>query len=256
MTGVRKPGQFSWINMLTPDTGAARDFFGKVLGWTYNELPGMGHIVLVKGEPVGGLWDLKGPNTPPGTRPCIGVMVKVARADATAAKAAELGGDAKPPFDVMDQGRMAVCFDPAGAEFDIWEARKGSGMTGDARDHGMPSWFECLTSDVERGRKFYEALFGWTSESSAMPGGYTYTVFKLGGEFVGGMMGISPEMGAMKPHWGVYFSVDKVDDTVALATSLGGQNFMPAMDIPNVGRIAGLASPQGVMFYAITNATQ
>jgi hypothetical protein len=28
---------------------------------------------------------------------------------------------------------------------------------------------------------------------------------------------------------------------------------MPAMDVPNVGRIVGLTSPQGVMFYAITN---
>lgn len=256
MTGERKPGQFSWINMLTPETAASRDFFGRVLGWTYNELPGMGHIVLVKGEAVGGLWDLHGPNTPSGTRPYIGVMVKVASTDGTAAKVASLGGEAKPPFDVMDQGRMAVCFDPNGAEFDIWESRKGPGMTGDPRDHGMPSWFECLTRNVDRGRKFYEGLFGWTSETSDMPGGYSYTTFKLGKEYVAGMMGITPEMGAMKSHWAVYFTVDKVDDTVALATSLGGQNTMPAMDIPNVGRIAGLASPQGVVFYVITNAAQ
>lgn len=131
-TGIRKPGQFSWINMLTPDTAKARDFFGAVLGWTYLELPGMGHIVLVGGKDVGGLWDLHGPNTPPGTPPLIGVMVKVASADETAAKAAALGGRSKPPFDIMDQGRMAVCTDPNGAEFDIWEARKGPGMAVDS----------------------------------------------------------------------------------------------------------------------------
>jgi len=252
-TGIRRPGQFSWINMLTSDTAKARDFFGKVLGWTYHEIPGMGHIVLVDGKEVGGLWDINSPQTPPGARPYIGVMVKVDSADATAAKVKSLGGDAKDAFDVMDQGRMAVCHDPAGAEFDIWQARNGPGMSGDARKHGMPSWFECLTKDVAGGKKFYGGLFGWLAETSAMPGGYDYTTFKLDGEYVGGMMGITPEMGAMKSHWGVYFSVDKVDDTVALATSLGGKVSMPAMDVPNVGRIVGLTSPQGVMFYAITN---
>jgi predicted enzyme related to lactoylglutathione lyase len=129
-TGIRRPGQFSWINMLTSDTAKARDFFGKVLGWTYHEIPGMGHIVLVDGKEVGGLWDINSPQTPPGARPYIGVMVKVDSADATAAKVKSLGGDAKDAFDVMDQGRMAVCHDPAGAEFDIWQARKRPGDVG------------------------------------------------------------------------------------------------------------------------------
>ena len=66
MTGPRKPGQFSWINMLTSDTAKARDFFAKLLGWTYHEIPGMGHIVQVDGKEVGGLWDINSPQTPPG----------------------------------------------------------------------------------------------------------------------------------------------------------------------------------------------
>ncbi len=251
-TGIRKPGQFSWINMLTPDTAKARDFFGTVLGWTYLELPGMGHIVRVDGKDVGGLWDLNSPNTPPGARPYIGVMVKVASADETAAKVTSLGGKAKPPFDVMDQGRMAVCFDPNGAEFDIWEARKGVGMAVDSNTPGAPSWFETLTSDVDRARKFYNALCGWTSETMSMPGGREYTSYKLGDEFVAGMMGITPDMGGMKPHWGTYFTVTRVDETANLAASLGGPVFLPPMDIPEVGRMAGIRSPQGVMFYVIT----
>lgn len=253
-TGIRKPGQFSWINMLTPDTAQARDFFGTVLGWTYHELPGMGHIVQVDGKEVGGLWDLHSPNTPPGTPPLIGVMVKVASADETAAKAAALGGQSKPPFDIMDQGRMAVCTDPNGAEFDVWEARKGPGMAVDSNTHGAPSWFETLTSDTDRVKKFYHALFGWESWTMPMPNGNNYTEFKLGEEYVAGMMAITPDMGAMKPHWGTYFTVKGVDEAIRVATTAGGSVFMPAMDIPKVGRLAGLKSPQGVMFYVITYA--
>ena len=36
-TGTRKTGDFCWINMLTPQPDAARDFYSQVLGWTYGE---------------------------------------------------------------------------------------------------------------------------------------------------------------------------------------------------------------------------
>ena len=63
-TGTRKSGEFCWINMLTPRPTEARAFFGKLLGWTYGEIPGMGHAVKVGGRDIGGLFDLEGPNTP------------------------------------------------------------------------------------------------------------------------------------------------------------------------------------------------
>ena len=77
-------------------------------------------------------------------------MVKVDSADATCEKVASLGGQAKPAFDIMDQGRMAVCFDPNGAEFDVWEPRRIHGTDVDTTQHGAPSWFETLTTDVDR----------------------------------------------------------------------------------------------------------
>ena len=143
----------------------------KLLGWTYGEIPGMGHIVQVGGQArSAGCGTSTGPNTPPGRRPYIGVMVKVESADATAAKVNALGGEAKAPVRHHGPGRMAVCFDPDGAEFDVWQAREGAGHRRDARLHGAPSWFERMTNDVEGATKFYAALFGWTPETSAMPG--------------------------------------------------------------------------------------
>ncbi len=131
-------------------------------------------------------------------------MVKVESADATVAKVTALGGKAMPAFDIMDQGRMAVCFDPNGAAFDVWQAKQGPGMSADTSQHGAPSWFETMTTDVDRAAAFYAGLFGWTPEAMPMPG-MTYTTFKLGADYVAGMMAITPEMGAMPPHWGTYF---------------------------------------------------
>jgi predicted enzyme related to lactoylglutathione lyase len=221
-----------------------------VLGWTYDELPGLGHLVKVAGRDIGGLFDLASPNTPPGTPPYIGVMVKVENADAMVEKVTALGGKARPAFDIMDQGRMSVCHDPNGAEFDIWEPKKGSGTDVDSTQHGAPSWYETLTTDVTRATKFYTTLFGWTPEIKPMPG-FDYTVFKLGDQFVGGLMSILPHMGAMRPHWATYFTVKNADETARLAAGLGAKICVPVQDIPQVGRFCGITSPQGVTFYVI-----
>ena len=42
-TGIRRTGEFCWINMLTPRPAQAMEFFARVLGWTYFEMPGIGH---------------------------------------------------------------------------------------------------------------------------------------------------------------------------------------------------------------------
>lgn len=253
-TGVRKAGEFCWINVLTPQPAKAREFFGKLLGWTYTEMPGMGHSVQVGGKNIGGLFDLASPQTPPGTPPAIGVMVKVESADSIGAKVISLGGKALPAFDIMDQGRMAVCFDPNGAQFDVWQAKKGPGMDADSSQHGAPSWFETLTTNVDRVAGFYTELFGWTAEIVPKPG-FEYTVFSLGGAPVAGTMQILPHMGKMSPHWATYFTVKDADRTAQEATKLGGTICVPPQDIPEIGRFAGITSPQGVTFYVIKYAS-
>lgn len=249
---VRQPGEFCWVNMLTPKPAEAMVFFGRLLGWEFFEMPGVGHGVRVGGRDVGGLFDLNGPNTPPGTPAYFGVMVKVDSADRTAARVAELGGKALPPFDVFDAGRMAVCFDPNGAAFDVWEPKKMPGTDVDPALPGAPCWFETLTTDAARAAEFYSNLFGWTATTkpSLMPEA-AYTEFALGDIPVGGMMPILPHMGQFPPHWAVYFAVTDTDATATLAAELGGSVCVPPTDIPNVGRLAGLTSPHGVNFYVI-----
>ena len=247
---TRNPGEFCWINMITPQSQEARTFFAAMLGWTYGELPGMGHYIEVGGSRIGGLYDLSGPDMPPGTRPHIGVMVKVASADATAEKAISLGGSAKSAFDISDQGRMSMCTDPNGAAFDLWQPIKGQGTDVDSTLHGAPSWCESLTTDVDRGAAFYRDLFGWTSEDMPMPG-MRYTIFKRGGESLAGMMAITPAMGLVPPHWSTYFTVRNTDELLAKAVPLGAKVVVEPQNVPGTGRFAGVISPQGVAFHVI-----
>src|SRR5262249_34458659 len=150
-------------------------------------------------------------------------------------------------FDIFDAGRMAVCTDPNGGAFDVWEPKTMPGTDVDSRLPGAPCWFETLTTDTGRAAEFYSGLFGWAPE----PMGPDYTTFKLGTTPVAGMMQIAPEMGAMKPHWGVYFTVTDVDETARRAVDLGGKLCVPVRDIPGVGRFCGITSPQGITFYVI-----
>ena len=149
-SGTRRAGDFCWVNMLMPRPGEARDFFGQVLGWTFFEMPGIGHGIRAGGRDIGGLFDLEGPGTPPGLSPILGVMVKVDGVDALDQRFEALGGRAKAPFDVGGQGRMAVCFYPEGAEFDLWQPGKMAGTEVEPAEPGAPAWFEVGTTDPAR----------------------------------------------------------------------------------------------------------
>ena len=247
-TGIRKAGNFCWINIVTPDPTEAMEFFSKVLGWTFYDMPPYGHGVRVDGRDIGGLFDLNGSSCPPGLPPVIGVMVKVDNADATGEKIRSLGGKSEPAFDIADHGRMAVCHDPNGGPFDIWEPKTMPGTDADSSHPGAPSWSETLTTDVAKAREFYCSLFGWTAEVKQMPG-MEYTILRNHGMDIAGLMAI-PHPG-IPPHWGTYFTVSNVDETAKTAKELGGTLYVPPMDIPEIGRFCGIISPQGVRFLAI-----
>lgn len=248
-TRLREPGEFCWINILTADVENAKAFFKAVLGWTFGEIPGMGWSIRVGPSLIGGLFDLGGPQTPPGASAGIGVMVKVDDADAAAARAKELGGDARPAIDLGAPGRMAELFAPDGAEIDVWEPRGMPGTDVDPLQPGAPSWFEAVTRDVDRSAAFYRGLFGWTSES-ALTGASGYIEFRCRGEMVAGLLP-TPEGLDLPPHWGVYITVKDVDAAAKLAGEIGGTVCLAPRDIPNVGRYASLRSPQGISFHVI-----
>lgn len=251
-TGIRETGEICWVNMLTPQPAAAREFFGKLLGWTYAEIPGMGHRMQVAGHDIGGLFDLNASGMPPGMAPHVGILVKVDSADATCETVSSLGGEARPAFDIADQGRIASCTDPNGARFTVWEPKTFCGADVDSSAHGAPGWFETLTTDVDRATRFYSKLFGWTPEVNSIAG-FECTTFKLGTKLVAGVMQITPQMGdgEMLPHWGTCFTVGDAAAAGREAIEFGADLRVPVCDIPNIGRFCGITSPQGVTFYVI-----
>ena len=117
-TLVNEPGTLTWNELITSDQGVF-SFYTAVAGLTAaieDMGDGQPYAVFKAGEaPVGGSMLPQAPGVPNHWHVYFGT----ADADATAAKAAELGGSVVvPPFDTP-VGRIAVLSDPQGAMFSV-----------------------------------------------------------------------------------------------------------------------------------------
>lgn len=124
-------------------------------------------------------------------------------------------------------------------------------MNEDSLKHGAFGWHELMTTDDEAAKAFYSKLFGWEMVEYPMEDGI-YWGLKVNGDEVGGMMKMPPEMAGMPPMWGIYVTVDDVEQTARQVVELGGKILRPPTDIPDVGRFCVLADPQGAVIQAIT----
>jgi uncharacterized protein len=244
-------GTPSYVELITPDQAAAKEFYGPLFGWDLEDVPlgDDGYYVAVAkdGDSVAGI----GGQMPgmEGHPAFWGVYLAVDDVDVTTAKVEAAGGKVEaPPFDVMDLGRMSAIQDPTGARVNLWQAKSTIGTTR-ANEPGTPSWNELTTPDLPTATKFYSDVLGVGWETVPMEGGTDYLCLVVDGRQVGGAM--PPQMEGVPPHWNVYFNVESVDDTITRATDLGGRVLAPAFDVEGVGRMAVLSDPQGAMFYVL-----
>jgi uncharacterized protein len=211
------PGTPSWMELSSPDTDASAAFYRALMGWEATE-PGPvdetgGYRMFEQGgKTVGG-----------------SVVVD--------------------PMDVMDIGRMAFFADPAGAAFGVWQPKsfKGADLVNEPNSF---CWTELATRDIESGRAFYPAVFGWDAGKPQFEGApETYTVWEIDGKPVGGMMEMSDEYypPEVPPHWAVCFAVADCDAIAARGRQLGATITFEPVDM-SIGRFAGLMDPQGAAF--------
>jgi len=248
---------FCWSELATSDPEGAKKFYPALFGWTSEDTPmgdGQSYTMLRKGgKEIGALYALKKDQRDQGVGPNWMPYIAVTSADDAAAKVKKSGGKVlMEPFDVMKHGRMAVCQDPTGAVFAVWQSGTHAGAA-IVNEIGSVSWNELITTDSAKAGAFYRQVFGWTEEPMKMPQG-TYTVLKKDAAQAGGMMQATPEMKLTHPYWLTYFEVADCDQSAAKATQLGAKVMMQPTDIPNIGRFSVLTDPQGAWFAIIKMA--
>jgi predicted enzyme related to lactoylglutathione lyase len=112
-------------------------------------------------------------------------------------------------------------------------------------DMGQPvAWFEIISPDAERARKFYSELFGWKVDSDPAMGGYSIVDTQAGeGAIAGGIGAAEPGQG---PSVKIYMRVDDIDGYLERAVALGGKQLMPPTDLPgDFGKFAVFTDPDG-----------
>jgi predicted enzyme related to lactoylglutathione lyase len=243
------PGTFSWADLSTTDTAGAAAFYGALLGWEGEEMPAGPDatytMMRVGGRHVAGMAAQREEERAAGAPPFWLSYVTVEDADATAARAAELGGTVQlAAFDVLDAGRMALLRDPQGAMLAVWQPRGHIGA-GLVNDPGAMVLNQLNTTDPEAAARFYGDLFGWrVSQAATDP--QPYWGIENGDTLNGGMMALPPGADA-PPHWLVYFTVADLDAAAVTIAGEGGAVVVPPMAIES-GRILVARDPQGAYF--------
>jgi predicted enzyme related to lactoylglutathione lyase len=245
-----KPGSFNWLELGTSDQNGAKQFYGSLFSWKFEDFP-MGPdsvytMFKLEGKDVGGCFSVT--HIAPGVPPHWGVFVAVEDADKTAAQAAELGGTVlRPPMDVYTFGRMAIMQDPTGANFSVWQPKTHIG-TGIAGVDGTLCWADLDTTDRDRAKTFYEKLFGWHLSTGQGKDLSDYLHIQNGEDYIGGMPPADQHNQQTPPHWLLYFQVSDCDASTAKAKEVGASVYVSPMNIEGAGRLSVLSDPQGAVF--------
>ena len=249
-------GAPSWAELDTTDEAGALSFYSALFGWEDDPqeiVPGwFYHMQRLNGLEAAAIYRQSDEELEQGIPSHWNIYFTVSSVDETveSVKANE-GTVVFGPADVFEAGRMAMCQDPQGAYFALWQANQhiGCRVMGEA---GAMCWNELLTTDRSAAIDFYMAVLGM--ESGEVAEAMEYPMLRAGGAEVAGVLQITPEMGEIRPFWIAYFGVDDVEATVAQAESVGATVYVPPTDIVKeegevaVGRFAHLGDPQGAAF--------
>ena len=112
---------------------------------------------------------------------------------------------------------------------------------------GVPCWLDIMQPNPDAAKEFYGALFGWQFENAAPPDAPgPYYIARLHDRNVAAIGG--PHTPDTPPFWNPYTAVDSVDRVTKRVVDAGGTVVSEPMDIPDAGRMAVFADPQGAVF--------
>lgn len=262
-----------WVDTSQPDPDAAAAFYGDLFGWDFTDAmppdaPGKYLIGRLRGGDVAAVG-----SQPEGSPPTAtwNTYIWVESADETAAMVQRAGGRVvTDPFDVMDAGRMAVCSDPEGAVFCVWQAKAHKGAQ-IVNEPGSVNFNSLNTRDPDGAKSFYGSVFGWgtlgldaDAQMWRLPGygeflergdpGLRERMAESGApdgfeDVVATLNPIGDDQPDVPAHWSVTFAVADADATAERAGDLGGRIVVPPFDAPWV-RMTVITDPQGATFIA------
>ena len=234
-----------WVDYSADNPGTIREFYEQLFGWSWSisDDPQYGGyaMAMIGDHSAAGIGGKQDPSFPS----LWALYFGTDDIDALSQKVRDAGGSVlMQPFDVGDQGQMAVYQDPSGGTFSAWQGQGAGDFTFDVPN--AFSWAELNARGVESLLPFYEQVFGWgVKNTETMGDQQPYFEFDIGGDSILGAWEMNPMVPAEVPtYWQVYFNTDDVDATFAKALSLGASELVAPQDFPG-GRFAIMRDPEG-----------
>ena len=256
-----------WIDLESPDADAAREFYGRLFGWTFENAmppgaPGHYFIARLGGRDVAAIGM-------PGDEVCVEHVRRRRRRrrELSASLAAAGATIVAEPWTPAPVAAPAVLRDPGGATFRLWQARRRLGAQA-VNEPGTWNFSDLHTADPAAAEAFYGGVFGWESDHldgrawwcGAAPATATTsrrrairrsTSARQPCRHRPGSPTRSPgwprSRAGEEPHWHVTFAVADRDEAIATALALGGTDLRGPVDTPWT-KMAVVRDPQGAVF--------
>jgi predicted enzyme related to lactoylglutathione lyase len=243
-------GKVVLVELVTPDLGAAKQFYGGLLGWTFRDIEG-GRTEYAEasldGHPVAGLIHR---DMPAGEHRQPAWLSFIAVRDVDAATKLALQNGAKllfGPRDMPNRGREAVLTDPQGAVFAVLASSSGDPPDTLAAP-GEWIWSSLITTDPDADAAFYQTLFGYEVFDLAADEGSQHLMLASDDYARASANSLPASKPNLRPHWLNFIHVEDTAKMTAKVVALGGRVVVePRLD-RHGGKVALVTDPTGAVF--------
>ncbi len=243
-------GKVIFVELVTPDLAAAKQFYGGLFGWTFRDIQAgttKYAEASLNGHPVAGLMHK---DVPAGEHRQPAWVSSFAVRDVDAARTIALQHGAKvlfEPHNNPNRGRHAVFADPQGAVFAVLAS-----SSGDPPDvlsaPGEWIWSSLITSDPDADAAFYQALFDYEVFDLPADEGAQHLMFATDNYARASANTLPANKPRIHPHWLNYVHVEDAVKTTAKLVALGGRVLVEPRVDRHGGKVAVVADPLGAHF--------
>ena len=240
-----EPGRFVWRDLMTKDIAAAKQFYGELFGWRFENVRrgDRPYVLARRGTiPIAGIVDISG-SADAGSQ-WLSYM-SVSDVDKSVAFVqAERGKVLVEPRE-LPIARVAVVTDPEGAPLGLAQFRRSVPDPSEPSPHHF-FWQEYLARDAEQALVFYTRLGGYTSVLLESRLDVDYHVLRST-RGRAGLFRLPPQVAGVQPNWLPYVLVSDPAAFAARAVALGGRVVVPAAPERRNGSLAVIADPGGAV---------
>ena len=243
-------GKMTLVELVTPDLGAAKAFYGGLFGWTFHDafVGGTDYAQASLGDhQVAGIVRRISPSAAR-QQPAWISFFAVTDVDSASKTAIQAGAKLlSAPHVVPGRGREAILADPQGAVFAMLASSSGD-RADELAGPGEWIWSSLATSDPETGAAFYQAVFDYEIFDMPAEGDAQHLMFASDGFARASANTLPDRRSHARPHWLNYLRVEDMDASIAKLLVLGGRVLVEPRVDRHEGRVAIVADPLGAAF--------